>query len=834
MSNVTQSLRQTLARHRIVFWYDANREFKDEFSEFLESGLIKVELNKNEFGTKVRISADSDNRYLVYSEQARPNDSNNWLLDLVLQGTEFKADKVSLYLLDIGLSEDFRHLVEEHVSFFRQSENILKLKNLLQPEDRAPEIRLKMMKVLLKADDKIEDILLKIIAQSSPENLGDQGDCITKLQNHKLDKHLWAETARVFNYKSNDPTLYEFLVLLFKHLNPFDSEKTLNESAFNLMKDWKDKASSRDSYIAWANYFELKLSIKTQLDSANQSEALKKLGECDLYEIFEKFALQKIVELFTNSGETIKVKEAISLREQSFWQNNHAHAYAALSHAVTFREALNSSSLQVLSLESAFDAYCSTWWKVDRAYRNCVCSISAYQHVAITQPVLKTVQGHYVNKFLFPLLNGWGDKLSQLQEWNIQGVHPQREFAAKYVTPVTEKRDRKLFVIISDAMRYEVAQEFAERVRKSNRCSADVDSMLGCLPSYTQLGMASLLPGDSKQVVLKDMTVTVDGISATGTDARSKILASAFNGAAVAVQFEDFIKMNPKEEIREMMKNNKVIYIYHNNIDKVGDDMTTEAKTPEAVEKAFEELDKAIRAIVSANGTNIIITADHGFIFQQEDVSDDNMIDDPQSGEVFHKSRRFLIADSIISRSGIKLFSANQLGLEGQWTAAFPLGLNMFRQRGSGKRFVHGGLSLHEVVVPVIRINKSREDDLEEVDLEVVGIPPRITNNSVSIRILQKQKCTEKTKGVNIKMAIYAPDSTILSAESEYLFNSSDDEPRHRETSHIFTLNSKAERYNNQDVILKLTKMIPGTSGVMNTLYQFNIPLQISFTNDFD
>ena len=83
-------------------------------------------------------------------------------------------------------------------------------------------------------------------------------------------------------------------------------------------------------------------------------------------------------------------------------------------------------------------------------------------------------------------------------------------------------------------------------------------------------------------------------------------------------------------------------------------------------------------------------------------------------------------------------------------------------------------------------------------------------------------------------MAIYAPDSTILSAESEYLFNSSDDEPRHRETSHIFTLNSKAERYNNQDVILKLTKMIPGTSGVMNTLYQFNIPLQISFTNDFD
>ena len=833
MSSVTQSLSQTLARHRIVFWYDSSKEFRQEFEGFTESGLIKAELKGNEFGLKVRIAADHETRYLVYSEKPRPEDADNWLLDLLLQGAEFKADKVSLYMLEAGLSQDHRHVVEEHASYFRQSENVSSLKKLLQPEDRAPEIRLKMMEVLLKADDNIEDILLKVIAQSDPEDLGDHGECIAKLRNHGLDKYFWVEVGRVFNYKSADPTLYEFLVVLFKHLNPFDSSKTLSDAAFSLIKDWKDKVSSKDSYVAWAKYFEVKLSIQAQLNSTNQSDALKRLGECDLYEIFEKFALQKIVELFATSGETGKVREAVALRERSFWRNQHAHAYAAMAHAVNFREALNSCSLQVLSVEAAFTAYCSTWWKVDRAYRNCVSSISSYQHVGITQPVLEAVQGHYVNKFLYPLLNGWGDRVSQLQEWRIEGIQPQREFAAKYVTPFAEK-DRKIFVIISDAMRYEVAQEYAERVRKSNRCNAEVDSMLGSLPSYTQLGMASLLPGGSKQIVVKDMTATVDGVSATGTDARSKILASAYEGAAVAVQFEDFIKMNPKEEIRDMMKKNKVIYIYHNHIDKVGDDMKTEAKTPEAVEKAFEELDKAIRAIVSANGTNILITADHGFIFQQEDVTDDNMIDDPDCGEILHKGRRFMVADSITPRSGIKLFTANQLGLDGQWTAAFPLGLNMFRQKGSGKRFVHGGLSLHEVVVPVIRINKSREDDLDEVDLETVGIPPRITNNSVSIRILQKQKCTEKTKGVNVKMGIYAQDSTLLSGELEILFNSSDDEPRNRESSHIFNLNSKASRYNNQEVIFRLTKAIPGTSGVMNTLAEFKIPLQISFTNDFD
>jgi hypothetical protein len=136
--------------------------------------------------------------------------------------------------------------------------------------------------------------------------------------------------------------------------------------------------------------------------------------------------------------------------------------------------------------------------------------------------------------------------------------------------------------------------------------------------------------------------------------------------------------------------------------------------------------------------------------------------------------------------------------------------------------------------VPVIRINKSRADDLDEVEVEVTATPPRITTNSVSVRVLQKQKCTEKTKPISVCMAIYANDDTALSPEIEFLFNSTDDEPRNRESSHIFNLNSKVARYNNQTVTLRLSKAIPGTSGVMNTLSEIQIPIQISFTNDFD
>jgi hypothetical protein len=75
----------------------------------------------------------------------------------------------------------------------------------------------------------------------------------------------------------------------------------------------------------------------------------------------------------------------------------------------------------------------------------------------------------------------------------------------------------KVFVIISDTLRYEAAAEFAQRLRSANRWTAEVDALFGVLPSYTQLAMAALLPGQHLVVDAATATVTVDGQSATGT-----------------------------------------------------------------------------------------------------------------------------------------------------------------------------------------------------------------------------------------------------------------------------------------------------------------------------
>jgi len=77
-------------------------------------------------------------------------------------------------------------------------------------------------------------------------------------------------------------------------------------------------------------------------------------------------------------------------------------------------------------------------------------------------------------------------------------------------------------VIISDAMRYEVAVELKENLNKNTNGTIELTSMAGCLPSYTKLGMAALLPHTILE--FQKEHILVDGMNADGIENREKIL----------------------------------------------------------------------------------------------------------------------------------------------------------------------------------------------------------------------------------------------------------------------------------------------------------------------
>jgi len=150
-----------------------------------------------------------------------------------------------------------------------------------------------------------------------------------------------------------------------------------------------------------------------------------------------------------------------------------------------------------------FDAYGKELFRFDQLYRT-VCEkadIANREGWSILKDLLQAVEDCYGNWYLSKLALAWGKLVDPqsptglMRSWQLEGVPNQYNFYEQYVEPRYKDSDnRRVFVIISDAMRYEVAEEINRELSGTYRLQSELTAMLGVLPSYTALGMASLLP----------------------------------------------------------------------------------------------------------------------------------------------------------------------------------------------------------------------------------------------------------------------------------------------------------------------------------------------------
>jgi uncharacterized protein (TIGR02687 family) len=829
LKTILDSLERVFQRNRLVFWYDGAGEWADIFDAFNCAGVAKLKVAGNEFGIKVRVvrEPNPEAKFLVYIPTARPADADNWLLDLLLQGHEFKADKASLALQEVGLPQEFRHLAEQHAAYFRSEKRTQALKELLDKDDQARDLRLKMMAVLAGTAVEVDALVLRFLSTSLEAGMFDPvEECF---ESAGLVEAFWREVARVFGYTPTTPSLRDFAVSLFRGANPLDTAVVLHPHAKVFLQRWQDSQAHSASFRLWARQMEQELQIAGALDGM---ETLASLADWDTFEVFEKFTLHRLCRLFKQSASATDLRAIIQQRRGSFWWPQHEHGYAALEQAVELRELLASAELTMDSLASGMSRYVGSWWRIDMAYRRCTWHLRRYGQTQLMEKIALWAEKSYVNNFLLPLADRWGDQVCRLEAWECPGQTPQRRFFDTYVQPFLT-RGQKVFVIISDALRYEAAADFAQRLRSANRWTAELDALLGSLPSYTQLGMAALLPGKSLTVDAATANVALDGRSTAGIINRAEILRLACDGKATAIQSEEFLELNSKTDGRALMKQHEVIYIFHNTIDNIGDTAGTEAKTFDAVEQAFGELESIIKKVANINGSNMLLTADHGFIFQQNDVEDGDMTALPAAEEWTYRSRRFAFGKGIAPALGVKVFGAAALGVEGDCSVAFPLSLGRFPLQGSGKRYVHGGISLQEVVVPVVKIHKARSDDTERVEVELLRVPAKITTGQLSISLFQDRPAVGKVLPRTLRVGVFAKDGTTLSEIKTLAFDSKDAEARHRESHVLLVLSHAADAFNNQEVELRLEETVQGTSQIV-TYKTHSLKLQKPFASDFD
>jgi len=817
MNNTDKKLSELFEKHRLIFWYDEEGKLKDEF-ERLTLDVHKREINNNEFGIKYEIlTAGKEDKFLIYSDKREPPYRDNWLLDLQLRAYIFSADRASMILSDLGIEINYKPFIQKHIEFFGAKSRVEAFAKQLESGDDEETLALKMMATLLKCEASIESIIIKLIYdEKSYKNI---------LKYH-LESYLWNNIKRKYRYDVERPTVKDFgYKLLQNHFYSFvDMSKCeLNKEASLFVKSWMDSSSNKESFKTLSKSVQDELAIASQVEVYDVASIL----ECDTYEVCEQLIISDLAKkILSDTAIKEKILQICTYREHTFWYAGYKNIYKAFKSAIKLKSLVKEYTFEVDDLSNGIMLYAEKYSKIDYYYRKYVKYSNKSEHSQILKGLDTIIENIYINDYLRVLNDAWQPNVRAYKGGTLKY---QKDFYQTNVLPIVKSK-QKAFVIISDAMRYESAVELKNRVAGRNRFNAKIEPMIGVLPSYTQLGIASLLPHERLSFDAKDDTVYIDGISSKGSKNRDKIL-KATNERSVYIDSESFLDFN-RESGRVFAKAHDIIYIYHNEIDATGDKSASEHKVFDAVDDSFVTIEKIIKQIVNLNGSNILITSDHGFLYQNTVTAESEFcrVDKPDNAKRFN--RRFIISQSITPNSCIDIFDAEEFIITGDDKIALAKSINKIRLQGGGHRFVHGGATLQEMVVPLITIKKKRKDDIRDVEVSAIPIS-QITTNSVMISFYQEEIISDKVKARSLKMAFYTKDGKLISNTQSFTFESMDRHDRNRETKLKFDLKQNAGDYSGETIKLVMKKLIDG-SNEEPTYKEYEIKLQLSFINDFD
>lgn len=827
---IVQALTKLFESHRIVFWSDTKQELREDFEALSLPGIEKIELINNEFGIKHRILREErKKKFLLYREGPQPDDLENWLLDVQISQGEFRADQVALWLSELDLGLEFADVVQDHAEFYQAARRRETVKRLLKPDDTQGKIRMKMIAVCAGSEPRLDAVVENLLQELADEH----EDKMKLIERCNLDTFLWEQMTRSYGYESSEPDIRDFAVELFKSCYAMDTggQARLTGDALVFLKRWKDSRQFESSFEDLSDKYAEVLSIKGDLAKRD----FRDLIELDYFRLIDQKIISDLVKAVTartvSSGD---VALWVRQRRQGHWYGEFRHLYEAVDVAAQFINFLGEAKLTMESLADGVQRYSSSWYQLDQLYRKFIYHVRTSGEMSLMGTLAEQIENLYTNNYLLKVNDRWQSFVDRADKWDASPVPLQRRFFEHWVRPFVNK-DNKVCVIISDAMRYEIGDELLSLIRKEDRYSAELEPALSMLPSYTQLGMAALLPNRELAIAAGDTgAVRLDGQSTQGVKSRNKILSEALSGRATALKAEDLMALG-KDDCRALVRDNDVIYVYHNRIDATGDKRESEERVFEEVEDCLLELIRLIKKLTGANANNLLVTSDHGFIYQNRAIEEGDFAGvDAAGDEILFRDRRFVLGNGLKEGPSLRKFSPSELGLVGDVEVQITKSINRLRLSGSGSRYVHGGASLQEVVLPVLKINKKRQSDISAVEVDILPASTSvITSGQVAVTLYQAQPVTDKVQARTLRAGIYTEAGELITESHDLIFDLTSENPRERELQVRFVLTHKADEANDQEVILKLEEKHAGTSHFME-YKSLRYQMRRSFTTDFE
>lgn len=827
-------------KRRIIFWEDQQEEFKDDWDSIeLKDVKLQELTNDNQFYVKHLLEAENlDSSYLIYSNLDLQSE-DNWLLDMVLYAQTFKASRIDLIMNELQIDSTLRPTMEKYAVFFDNKVRYRKFKSYSGVIESASAIELRMISVLCNLDIPSFERALRTILIESLEDDNKYLEAIRKF--FDIDR-FWDLVSSHYGYTREEKSLKT----LFMHLIISALSFQMDEEDLALLENFIALSHTGDCYILIDHW------MQNQVDASKFEEYARQIEkEINLQEIIQELQLEKYenVDIFPVIDQEIILHIANALlkdledfdkylmiienRRSKYYFKKYENLYDILYYTIKslkFRKEFD-QGLPQGKAEDIFNEYEKSYYRMDNYYRKFYLAYDKSEKYEFVNKLQEKVEYLYTHWFIGELGANWSQavRTDLVEDWKLTGVKKQQGFYREHVSSRVSKGER-IFVIISDAMRYEIATDLVERLNTETIGSTSIEPMLGIVPSITKLGMASLLPYRTLDIYSSGK-VMVDEEPIEGYGARKKFIENKIENSLV-YKYSDYVALN-KTEKSETFKGLNLIYIYHDKIDGIGDNAATENRVFNAADSSVNELFDLINSIRNdLSGTNIYVTSDHGFLYQRSPLDESEKIAKELDKPV-ESSRRYALSNKEQELNGqIRINAGTVLNNENDLQLYIPNGSIRNRIQGPGANFVHGGASLQEVVIPLITFKNRRTtqkgaETVEKVNVELTSRTRSITNKLFTLQFFQSEKVKNKNIARTVNIYMEDENGNIISNIEAIIANKVNENSEERMFSKQFALETmEFDRKKDYFLVIKDTE---------TNQYTAKIPFKINLgiVNDF-
>lgn len=825
---------------KILFFFDAEGIHLPEI-QALDMPGIRVKLFANDwFNAKIELNAlPANEKVFFYLPMESPQNNDDFLsfplLGLLKANKELRTDDVAGFMEEFRLQPFQQSLVKRYMSELKYSQTQQVLKPYLNAaafDERNVQQGLFCTFLELPKMEDWDTIMVRLLCYSLPNKDKELKRFLKKTVDLDLLDTLNKQLRLYFDTYIADAMPSEIIELV-KRLK-------YNSIVQGLVKHDADPYKSlrfidTDCYEALNRLREMGLNHPTM--SKSFAEAIEVNGatiqESKLIELYGqdagyiyltdtlKWEMIKRV-LSHKSGQWLEAEkqlEQLSIQTQD--ESILKDTLAFLRYSIGVLSKINQITSVIWDKpEEYLKHYTGEYYLIDLYYRKSVLyfrnlDASETPIEELLEQLKQDIDSRYA-QFIYTLNHEWLACFQTIgYEYSAINTHKQYDFFKNYIAPLKQK----VAVIISDALRYEVAHELLNELHKDDKNVSELAFQLASIPSETSFGMANLLPGNNYAY---DGEIRIDGEKTNGIDNRDKILKKQ-SANYQAVSFENILN-GTKQSNRELFKTD-VVYIYHDIIDKEGH-KGTERNVFQSTQIAIAELAKMVKNIQGGFNVNkVIVTADHGFIYNDTEIeeADKNEMANCEMTET--GARHYVTIDNPDITIGHKIPLFKTTKFKEPYYAIIPDSVNRFKKAGSRYKFTHGGGSLQELIVPVV-ISSRREDKIQrKVNPLLLSQNLAVVSNNLKIQLVQENPLSAKEKERTIEIALYS-DTMAVSNKIQLTLNSASELPSERIFTVALSLNTKTT-----DSILKLK--IYDKDDLLNPLIEDNVKNNTLIERDF-